>query len=139
MSGAEVQYGATVNRIYFKVIIQEAIDNGQLSLPFRICNRLFRNQDFPNAIDLRAPNGLVWTVDVVISQNVAENRGRPVLNLSGEVWQDFVEQMRLEHGVFVLLEYVQDATFNTTVLDKWGLEGSYPSDDPNFDRDGPNR
>ncbi|CAN1182535.1 hypothetical protein LINPERPRIM_LOCUS40890, partial [Linum perenne] len=28
--------------------------------------------------------------------------------------------------------------FNTTVLDKWGLEGSYPSDDPNFDRDGPN-
>ncbi|CAN1176488.1 hypothetical protein LINPERHAP2_LOCUS32569 [Linum perenne] len=93
---------------------------------------------FPNAIHLRAPNGLVWTVDVVISQNAAENRGRPVLNLSGVVWQDFVEQMRLEHGVFVLLEYVQDATFNTTVLDKWELEGSYPSDDPNFNRDGPN-
>ncbi|CAN1154553.1 hypothetical protein LINPERPRIM_LOCUS41181 [Linum perenne] len=85
MSGAEVQYHASVNRMYFKVIIQEAIDHGQLNLPFTICNRLFRNQGFPNAIHLRAPNGLVWTVDVVISQNAAENRGRPVLNLTGGV------------------------------------------------------
>ncbi|CAN1247586.1 hypothetical protein LINPERPRIM_LOCUS6391 [Linum perenne] len=109
-----------------------------MSLPFNVGHRCFQNKDIPNAIHLQAPNGLVLIVNVDVSQNEAENRGRPVVTLFGGVWQDFVQQMRLEHEAFFLFEYIQNATFNTTMLEKWGIEGSYPSEDPNFDLDGLN-
>ncbi|CAN1189290.1 hypothetical protein LINPERHAP2_LOCUS39813 [Linum perenne] len=112
LNGAEVTNQDTSNQMYFKVIIQNTIDQGRMRLPLKLGNNHFRNQEVPNAVHLQAPNGLVWTVNVNVSRNEDVNSGRPVLTLFGEIWRDFLHQMRLEHLSF-------SSTSKTQVSKRW--------------------
>ncbi|XVF17773.1 hypothetical protein REPUB_Repub10bG0152400 [Reevesia pubescens] len=100
---------------FFKIILQDTIQNGKLGIPGKFVKDYGNGMSSPAC--LRVPTGAVWKVELTKSD------GKIWLKNG---WQEFSNHYSLEFGHFLVFRYEGNSNFHVVIFDRSASEIEYP-------------
>lgn len=104
--------GSGIGAKFFKIVSNPGAHKLRLPLEF---TQVY-GHNLPSRVSLEVPNGLVWEVELIISNGEAWFHGG---------WQRFEEHYSLRVGHFLIFEYVGDSHFEVHIFDTTATEIEY--------------
>ncbi|GMI68099.1 REPRODUCTIVE MERISTEM 39, REDUCED VERNALIZATION RESPONSE 1 [Hibiscus trionum] len=100
---------------FFKIILQDSIQNGKLGIPRKFVKNY--GNDMSSPAMLRVPSGVVWKVELTKCD------GKIWL---GKGWPEFSNHYSLELGHLLFFRYDGNSTFHVVIFDRSASEIQYP-------------